>query len=664
MSGTNTIAARIELLSRLPMFGGFSTAEMNALADSLVEVTYHRGDTVCAVGEVGEALFICVSGEVEVLAGTPARVVNRHGPGELFGEMALLRGDPRTATVVATRHTRLLALDKAAFERFFLGNAKALAELSRELSRRLARATAGERTLRVTTIVSITGARHLAGRTLIGATLAAVLEDLTGRPAMVMWLASEHEGRCPRLENLLAASADGLWGSVDRETLGGVPMLTVRAEGNVTPGALGAVLDNLATRTPFVVVVTDGERPDLAHAAEECADVAVRLESKVPSRHKAAATLTVLNLYNRETPPVPLSDCEPFVMRVDPELQHRSLSDCIARIRRGPRTPAGAAVHRLARKVLGSTVAVVLGGGAAFGIAHIGVLKVLENHDIPVDMTVGCSMGALVAMGYAAGMSADALIENALRLGNVRSLLWIASDPCFTKPALLAGRNLANLLMPLIAPYENFDELLLPCRAVATDIQSGERIAIGSGRLEAAGRASSAIPMVFAPIEHDGRVLVDGGVVDPVPAEVARDMGADVCISVNAVPPLRRGVETAISRLYRRVRQANPFSWLTGERRMPSMLDIVMNSMQLLQHQLGNFKAIASDVRICPDMSDFTWIEFYRPQEMIDRGMAAAESAVPEIRRALAERGLPSREGHDSLVARPATVAPAASPAS
>jgi NTE family protein len=278
-------------------------------------------------------------------------------------------------------------------------------------------------------------------------------------------------------------------------------------------------------------------------------------------------------------------------------------------------------------------------------------------------------MGALVAMGYAAGMSADVLIESALRLGNVRSLLWIASDPSFTKPALLAGTNLAKLLMPLIAPYENFDELLLPCRAVATDIQSGERVAIGSGSLEAAGRASAAIPMVFAPIEYDGRVLVDGGVVDPVPAEVAHDMGADVCISVNAVPPLRRGVETAISRWYRRVRQLNPFSWMTGERRMPSMLDIVMNSMQLLQHQLGNFKAIAADVRICPDMSDFTWIEFYRPQEMIDRGIEAAERALPDIRRALAERGLPARGPRTAPALAPvgdvaATPARAASPAS
>jgi NTE family protein len=175
--------------------------------------------------------------------------------------------------------------------------------------------------------------------------------------------------------------------------------------------------------------------------------------------------------------------------------------------------------------------------------------------------------------------------------------------------------------------------------------------------------------MVFAPIEYDGRVLVDGGVVDPVPAEVAHHMGADVCISVNAVPPLRRGVETAISRWYRQARRWNPLWWLTGEQRMPSMLDIVMNSMQLLQHQRGNFKHIAADVRICPDMSDFTWIEFYRPQEMIDRGIEAAERALPDIRRAFAERGVPriaaraphaagpsgSEPADPSAVAQPAT---------
>jgi predicted acylesterase/phospholipase RssA len=115
-------------------------------------------------------------------------------------------------------------------------------------------------------------------------------------------------------------------------------------------------------------------------------------------------------------------------------------------------------------------------------------------------------------------------------------------------------------------------------------------------------------------------------------------MGADVCLAVNAVPRLKKGVETVITTWYRRAKQLDPLSYLAGSRGLPNMLDLFMNTLQALQYELGNFKAISADVRINPDLSGLTWIEFYRPRELIDRGMEAAERALPEIRRVLADR--------------------------
>ena len=136
-------------------------------------------------------------------------------------------------------------------------------------------------------------------------------------------------------------------------------------------------------------------------------------------------------------------------------------------------------------------------------------------------------------------------------------------------------------------------------------------------------------------------MLVDGGVADPVPAEIVNAMGADLCIAVNVVPPLKKGVENAVSHAIRMMSRFNPLSWLEDSAGLPNMFDIIMNAMQTLQYELGNFKAISADVLINPELSDFTWVEYYRSEELILRGMAAAKQAMPAIKRAYAQKLAP-----------------------
>jgi NTE family protein len=169
-------------------------------------------------------------------------------------------------------------------------------------------------------------------------------------------------------------------------------------------------------------------------------------------------------------------------------------------------------------------------------------------------------------------------------------------------------------------------------------------VAIGTGDLTTAFRASASVPMVFAPVRKGESVLVDGGVSDPVPAEVVNAMGADLCIAVNVVPPMKRGVENAVSKAVRQINRFNPMSYLEGSSGMPTMFDIIMNSMQILQYELGNFKAISADVLINPDLSDFTWIEYYRSEELIQRGLEAAQRAIPAIQRAYGQKLAPFRK--------------------
>jgi NTE family protein len=350
----------------------------------------------------------------------------------------------------------------------------------------------------------------------------------------------------------------------------------------------------------------------------------------------------VVNLFNPTSRPIPISSSEPFVIPYT-TIFSAPTQEAVEFVLGNPRSAPALPLFRLAHKLLGTSIGIALGGGAAFGLAHLGVLKVLDEAGIPIDLVAGCSQGSIVAVGYAAGLSVDDMIAIARELGTRRNFLY-ASDPTFfLKPGILSGQRFVSMMRPYLKGKESFEQLLLPCRTVATDIQSGERVAIGSGSLETAYRASSSVPMVLAPLRDGERVLVDGGVADPVPAGVATDMGADITVAVNVVPPMKRGVETVLSSFYRRLNAFNPLSYFGDAQDMPNLFDIVMNSMQILQYELGNFKAISADVLINPDLSDFTWIEYYRADELIQRGAEAAEKALPLITKAVEAKLAPIR---------------------
>ncbi|HIE54447.1 MAG TPA: hypothetical protein EYP90_04575 [Chromatiaceae bacterium] len=211
-------------------------------------------------------------------------------------------------------------------------------------------------------------------------------------------------------------------------------------------------------------------------------------------------------------------------------------------------------------------IGLVLSGGGARGAAHVGVLKVIDELHIPVDFIAGTSMGAIIGGLYASGMSAEEIEQalakvdwaDVLRDDTIRSELSFRrknDDRDFLQNTgigirdgevklpfgLLQGQKLLLLLKQLTRPVSgigDFDDLAIPFRAVATDIVTGQAVVIGKGDLALAMRASASIPSIFAAVELDGKLLVDGGVSDNLPVKVVRDMGADLLIVVDISTPL------------------------------------------------------------------------------------------------------------------------------
>jgi NTE family protein len=212
------------------------------------------------------------------------------------------------------------------------------------------------------------------------------------------------------------------------------------------------------------------------------------------------------------------------------------------------------------------TIGLALSGGGARGGAHVGVLRALEELGVPVDVIAGTSIGAIIGGLYASGMSVDKIEQvidtidwDAAFLGDtpreLKSFRRKRDDDLFLvdqRPGLNNGRlelplgivqgqvidQILTEQMLLVADIRDFDELPIPFRAVATDITTGDAVVLGSGSLPAAIRASMSVPAVLAPIDIDGRLLVDGGVAMNLPIEVARQMGADVIIAVDISAPM------------------------------------------------------------------------------------------------------------------------------
>ena len=300
-------------------------------------------------------------------------------------------------------------------------------------------------------------------------------------------------------------------------------------------------------------------------------------------------------------------------------------------------------------------IGLVLGGGGARGAAHVGVLKVLKEMHIPIDCIAGTSMGAIVGGLYASGLSPEE-IEREIRdmdwddvledqpprperqfrrkrdddLYLVKKQLGYESGKLELPLGYIQGQKLDLELARLtqhVAAIRHFDELSIPFRAVATDIETGDEIVLSSGNLARAIRASMAVPGAFDAVELDGRLLVDGLVTNNVPVDVARKMGADVVIVVNVGTPLksRSEITSALAII-------EQYSNIVGQQNVMRQLDTLRET----------------DIYIQPKLGDISTSDFNRAAETIGLGADAARTASAK----LAKLAITSAGYSDHLAAR------------
>ncbi len=305
-------------------------------------------------------------------------------------------------------------------------------------------------------------------------------------------------------------------------------------------------------------------------------------------------------------------------------------------------------------------VGLALGSGAARGCAHFGVIRAIRESGMEPDYIAGTSIGALIGGVMAAGNLGR--LEQAVLKMDLREILYYFVEVGFPRSGLIDGRRIVEFITQFVED-RRIEDLSQPFRAVATEVMTGDEIVFSSGPLIAAIRASIAIPGIFTPVTKDGQVMVDGGLVNPVPVRVARDMGADYVIAVD-VNHGRVGARRRKSRetpAPERTPEPNDegewqdrflAAWQTQwdlldqavKKRIqkwmrpddvPHIFDVIGNTVRIMEAQITNsmMRVDAPELLIRPEVGQIGFLEFHRAEETIDAGYRATIEALATAKR-------------------------------
>lgn len=649
-----------QLLKQHPLFQSLSWWQFGSVADRARFQEVPRGDLVVEEETPGRAFYLVASGRCEAFTNTEAgrhRVLEHYLSGDSFGELAVLSGGSYWSSVRALNDTLLLKIEKKDFDALLESNPDVGRQLSQSIAERVHLRRDRRKKRRISKLVAVGSATRQIGKSLFSLNTAAALHEETGEPVCLLDFTRQPDE--PR--RALPEDRDRLGEWIDDvalEHITGVHVLFTELPDQGIEDVLSALLDQLVKRFNYVFFVL-GE--GLSPAAREVFAQADRifLLSNLVERNLYQTHLLINQLEARQG-----DDEKPLdvvMARLAPEDMHRPLSEAedqlnhdvsyrlpelpdvsqVHKLRhlpyslRHPDRPYSRVIRRLARQLGNVSVGLALGSGSARGLAHIGVLRVLEEENILVDVVAGTSIGALIGAGWSLGLDADEMEQRALefkRGGGLWKWTDLAAPPT---RSIFRGRRLWRVFHDWLGDA-TFSETRLPLRIVAANLDRLETQIIDEGSLVEAVMASIAIPILFPPVHRGGKRYVDGAVLDPIPVDALWQSGAGRIIAVNPIPPmevLRETSHTLPTRLKGVVGKA--VSWVTRQL-LPfgegNIVDTAMRSLQVMQSRMAETSEHGADVVINPVVPTETSFEFEDTERFIRQGEITARENLDEIK--------------------------------
>jgi predicted acylesterase/phospholipase RssA/CRP-like cAMP-binding protein len=581
---------RVKIAGHLQtLFGQLDPAALAEIERQLTWIQLASGRELFRQGDPANGAYIVVVGRLRVVLGD--RTIDEVGPGQWIGEMALLTRSERSATVYAIRDTELVWLSQAAFDDLITRYPKAMLATSRLLVARLQRqmgmAGSGRRPEETTRSLAIVPANP----GVVIDELAIELAKALGGYGTALRMTSSS------VDEALGKPGIAQVGNEDPAHLRLTPWLIQQEETHrfviyQADARWSGWTDRVTRHADHILIVGDGT------GIPALGEVEAKLASRFASGRAPKQSLVLLQPNDR----VRFSGTAHW-------LQARSVHAHYHVRRR-----VSADVSRLARMLTGNAIGLVCGGGGSRGYAHIGVLRALEELNVPVDVVGGTSAGAIFLGAKAFGMSSSEI------LATTAPILGRLFDPTLPIVSLVSGHRMTEGIFA-VAQGAEIEDCLTPFFAVSTNLTRGQQVIHRTGSIAFAIRASSSVPGVFPPVPHNGDLLVDGGLSNNVPVDVMAQLYGGAIIAVDVIPKVdlqvAGDVPPSISGWQVAWRKINP---LTKKVDLPNIVSVLMRSVTTAGRLHAGETAEAASLYLRPQVSRWNMLDFKAASPIAEEG--------------------------------------------
>ncbi|MBD3307319.1 cyclic nucleotide-binding domain-containing protein [candidate division KSB3 bacterium] len=664
-----------DALHNVLIFRDLPIGAIDLIIEKLKPIEFPKDTTIFRIDDPGDCMYIIKSGEVKVVAGTDdtGEVLAYLGRGNYFGEMALLTGEARSASVITVMDSELFMLTKEEFD-FLLAKHPTIAlSLSHVLSQRLRDISikkAGRQNKIICTLNAIQKPRE---KLLIVDIARKIRKETNGRVVIIDLASTDPD--LAALINLQHGTTGTRWiidnlDNIQEQELTqllpedeeGVKFFTPsRQEVSLIASSLIPILSLLKEFYNFILVNFNAETtldPMMVKTMEQANTILYLLEQTDKAFEQE---ITVLQKIHHEFPRL-MKKIEVVAARYTPNypvsellyslveghhihylrLNEQSLQFLVKKsppaegvARNHEIAPVNRDVSRIARRLGNVSVGLVLGGGGARAYAHLGILKVLQEEGIPIDIIAGTSMGAFIGALHVMGKSIDEIIE--ISRDNWRKL---NSPISWSLPriAFIKGKRIENMVHDIFGDTL-IEDLPIPFFCVAGDLVSGQEVVLGQGKLYKAILATGALPGFFEPVAFENMYLVDGGVVNNVPGDVLKKQGIDIVIAVDVTPEREVHLIPAIDSATEIHREKNlARSLISYARQLKSrywsilLPRIIMRVIAIEGLEITRNKSRYFDIHIKPNLEDFDLFDFRRLPEIVALGEQTGRQEIVKIR--------------------------------
>ncbi len=635
---------RVSELRKNALFANVKVSEIRRILPKLQQAYYPRSAIICREGELGNCLYIILSGQVKltITEETHTKTLAYLNAGDFFGESAVLQNEPRSVTAEAVIDAEVLLLTRNLFDEFLERDSSIMHNVIYALDQRIRVNTLGlfQPQLKQSQIISIYSPRNGRVKTFAAVNLAVSLSRQTDFPIVIldMTLHGDTIATLLRMENVLTIGEHAITEEQIKRVLcrhmSGVYLATISPEllrsGKISREQVAGTLGLLKTLFQYVVINTSSEISNNTFEALDLSDVVVLLPpvgDEPPTGmfdHQDIITVYYQSEADAVADDAHLPGMAPLILPWNASIERTLYETGDILLEREPTHAASRVIQKVARHVAGLRIGLALGGIAARGISHIGVLKVFEEHDIPLDMIAGSNIGAVIGAAYALGIGATELEQIVSRWEAHLPLVSLRDFYPF-RGGLLNNHRIMKLIAEFIPEHVTFDDLKIPLRIITMALDTGKEVILESGSVLKAVEASLAMPGIFQPVLHNDQFLLDGSIINPVPLSDLIEMDADILVGVNSFAPLTPSY----------MPPPKSYSSLVGYADKLKMIDIITRSFQNLQYEISTAKSMIADVMVEPEVLGYSWSSFEKAAGILEAGKKAARDKLPELQRVI-----------------------------